>query len=116
MADGHEVPARWNSVALIPMQPPLLQERSKEHEPARPNHHTSGVHILLVEDDRALATVVQEAPTAAGHEVTAVPDGSTALTSGSADLVLLDLALPDLDGREVCRILRDREPDLPIII
>jgi two-component system response regulator RegX3 len=98
------------------MRPALLQERSKEPEPARANRHTSGVQILLVEDDRALAGVVDEALTAAGHEVTVAPDGATALSTGPGDLVLLDLALPDLDGREVCRILRGRTPDLPIII
>jgi DNA-binding response OmpR family regulator len=74
------------------------------------------VHILLVEDDRALATVVQEALTAAGHTVQVAADGAHALTAGPVDLVLLDLALPDLDGREVCRILRGRQPGLPIII
>jgi len=94
----------------------VLQERSKERELDRANRHTPGVQILLVEDDRALAGVVEEALTAAGHGVTVAADGATALTAGSGDLVLLDLALPDLDGREVCRILRGRQPDLPIII
>ena len=98
------------------MRPALLQERSKERDPARANRHTPGVQILLVEDDRALAGVVEEALTAAGHGVTVAADGATALASGPGDLVLLDLALPDLDGREVCRILRGRRPDLPIII
>jgi len=94
----------------------LFQERSKEPDRPRPNHHTSGVRILLVEDDRALAAVVEEALTAAGHTVTSVPDGASALASEANDVVLLDLTLPDLDGREVCRILRGRQPDLPIVI
>src|SRR3954447_23825105 len=100
----------------MPMTTTLFQERSKEPDRPRANHHTSGVRILLVEDDRALAAVVNEALTAAGHVVTAVPDGASALATGATDLVLLDLALPDLDGREVCRILRGRQPDLPIVI
>jgi DNA-binding response OmpR family regulator len=74
------------------------------------------VHILLVEDDRALAGVVQEALAAAGHQVTLAVDGAAALATAAPDLVLLDLALPDMDGREVCRTLRGRRPDLPIII
>src|SRR6476646_10461807 len=94
----------------------LFQERSKEPDRPRPNHHTSGVRILLVEDDRALAAVVEEALTAAGHTVTSVPDGASALASEANDVVLLDLTLPDLDGREVCRMLRGRQPDLPIVI
>ena len=67
----------------------LFQERSKEPDRPRPNHHTSGVRILLVEDDRALAAVVEEALTAAGHTVTSVPDGASALASDANDLVLL---------------------------
>ncbi len=94
----------------------LVQEQSKEPDRSDPFRHTPGVRILLVEDDRALAGVVAEALTAAGHRVTLAADGAEALTADPADLVLLDLALPDLDGREVCRILRGRLPDLPIII
>jgi two-component system response regulator RegX3 len=94
----------------------LVQEQSKEPDRSDSFRHTPGVRILLVEDDRALAGVVAEALTAAGHHVSLAADGAAALAADPADLVLLDLALPDLDGREVCRILRGRLPDLPIII
>ncbi|MGZ4678012.1 MAG: response regulator transcription factor [Acidimicrobiia bacterium] len=74
------------------------------------------MRILLVEDDRALATTVAEALRAGSHEVQIAPDGATALDATGYDLVLLDFTLPDLDGREVCRLLRARHPELPIII
>jgi two-component system response regulator RegX3 len=94
----------------------LFQERSKDHAPSHPDRHTSGVDILLVEDDPALASAVREALTAVGHGVTVAVDGAEALRAVGYDLILLDLALPDIDGREVCRIVRERHPDLPIVI
>ena len=50
-----------------------------------------------------------------GFEVTLVTTGADALASAAPDLVLLDLGLPDLDGRVVCRRLRERS-DVPIIV
>jgi DNA-binding response OmpR family regulator len=50
-----------------------------------------------------------------GFEVNLVTTGADALASPAPDLVLLDLGLPDLDGRVVCRRLRERS-DVPIIV
>jgi two-component system response regulator RegX3 len=98
------------------MKTVLFQERSKEPEATRPDRHNPGVRILLVEDDRALAQAVEEALTAGHHDVRLAVDGAGALDAVGYDLVLLDLALPDMDGRDVCRTLRSLRPDLPIII
>jgi two-component system, OmpR family, response regulator RegX3 len=78
--------------------------------------HTRGVRILLVEDDGVLAATLQEALHAGLHDVQVVSGGRSALAATNYDLVLLDLELPDLNGREVCRLLRQRDPDLPIMI
>lgn len=78
-------------------------------------------HILIVEDDRDIAALVQRYLTRAGHTTDALGDGNEALASVRTrvpDLVLLDLMLPGLDGLEVCRALR-RGPEtraLPIIV
>lgn len=80
------------------------------------SRHARGVRILLVEDDSALAATVLEALVANSHDVIHASDGTTALAATGYDLVLLDLQLPDLDGREVCRELRQRDDDLPIMI
>ena len=73
--------------------------------------------VLLVEDDRAIAASVVEGLTADGHEVTHVATGGAALDAATndIDMVLLDLGLPDVDGRDVCTAIRQRS-DVPIIM
>jgi DNA-binding response OmpR family regulator len=65
--------------------------------------------ILVVEDDADLAQALELELTYAGHTVRVVGDGPAALrveADWKADLVLLDLGLPSLDGLDVCRRLR----------
>ncbi|WP_158885646.1 response regulator transcription factor [Amycolatopsis anabasis] len=65
------------------------------------------VRVLLVEDDDGVADALSESLHARGHPVTRVARGSDALTRHrDADLVLLDLGLPDLDGLDVLRKIR----------
>jgi DNA-binding response OmpR family regulator len=73
------------------------------------------VHILVVEDDRAIAEPLCDGLRDAGFDVTHVARGADALLATGYDLVLLDLGLPDLDGRDVCRELRARG-SAPIIM
>lgn len=74
-----------------------------------------GVRLLLVEDDDAIAGPLAKGLGREGFEVTRVATGAEALVAEAADLVLLDLGLPDLDGYEVCRRLR-AESEVPIIV
>ena len=73
------------------------------------------VKILLVEDDRSIAASVVEGLTAEGFDVTHCGNGAAALAAAGYDMVLLDLGLPDMDGRDVCRQLRQRTA-APIIM
>jgi two-component system response regulator RegX3 len=73
------------------------------------------VHLLVVEDEDAIAEPLVEGLAREGFEVTRVATGSAALEAPPADLVLLDLRLPDMDGYAVCRELRSRS-DVPIIM
>jgi DNA-binding response OmpR family regulator len=74
--------------------------------------------ILLVEDDEAIAAGLVRILTAQGHDVEHVGRGADALAAAGAatGLVILDLGLPDIDGLEVCRTLRERHRDLAILI
>jgi DNA-binding response OmpR family regulator len=72
--------------------------------------------VLLVEDDDAIAAPLEEGLAREGLSVRRVRTGAEALeVADGSQLVLLDLGLPDLDGREVCRRLRSAS-DAPIIV
>jgi len=74
--------------------------------------------VLVVDDDATVREVVVSYLQAAGHEVLEAPDGETALRlfdEHAADLLVLDLMLPDVDGLEVCRRVRSRR-DVPVIM
>lgn len=63
--------------------------------------------LLIVEDDDAVASALQAAVGSAGHRGTRVFRGSDALLQHrEADMILLDLGLPDMDGLDVLRKLR----------
>ncbi|MWA04764.1 response regulator [Actinomadura sp. LD22] len=64
------------------------------------------MRILLVDDDDRFADALTVALRRQGFEVCRAATGAAALAAPPADLVLLDLGLPDLDGIEVCRRLR----------
>lgn len=75
--------------------------------------------LLLVEDDDAIAEVLRLHLEDAGYRLRRESDGRRAMAAIDArpwDLVLLDLMLPGADGWEVCRHLRARHPQVPIIM
>ncbi len=77
------------------------------------------MRILVVEDERSLREALVDLLSRRGFEIEAVADGISAVERGESseiDLVLLDLALPRLDGVEACRRLRMSRPALPILI
>jgi DNA-binding response OmpR family regulator len=77
------------------------------------------MRVLVVEDDRGVAVSLTDGLTDAGYEVDHVATGGAALdleADRDVDVVLLDLGLPDMDGRDVCRELRSRSSNVPIIM
>ena len=74
--------------------------------------------LLLVEDDASIAEPLMAALRREGHEVAWTATGTEGLAAAGpdVDLVLLDLGLPDIDGLEVCRQIRSRLPDLPVLM
>ncbi|MBC7678480.1 MAG: response regulator transcription factor [Pseudorhodobacter sp.] len=73
--------------------------------------------VLLVEDDHALRDVLARALREEGLTVVTAADGRTALASAHVDLsaVVLDIGLPDADGRDVCLALRARGVVSPVL-
>jgi len=77
------------------------------------------VKLLVVEDDRTVGQYVKRGLSEAGYHVDLVGDGADGLrlaTDGHYDVVVLDLRLPSLDGRDVLRTLRDRGNAVPILV
>ena len=77
------------------------------------------MRLLVVDDDRALRDVLRRALTLAGYDVRLAESGASALAevAGSApDAVVLDVGLPDIDGLEVCRLLRREGNRIPVLM
>jgi DNA-binding response OmpR family regulator len=74
------------------------------------------MRILLVEDDSRVAAAMASALTRRGFDIEQAATAAAALAAAPCDLVLLDLTLPDGDGVEVCRTLRQRSAQLGIIV
>jgi DNA-binding response OmpR family regulator len=75
--------------------------------------------VLVVEDDDAIAQVLQRSLRMEGYEVRIASDGVTALDEAHAflpDLLILDLGLPGLDGVDVAKTLRQTGDDVPILV
>ena len=74
--------------------------------------------VLLVEDEDRIASFVTKGLAARGFEVRRVGSGGEAQTAVSEEIgvVVLDLGLPDVDGLEVLRRLREQSPRLPVVI
>lgn len=66
------------------------------------------IRVLLVEDDTRLASALADVLESHGFAVTSVSTGADALNAETADIVLLDLGLPDMDGLDVLSGLRAR--------
>jgi DNA-binding response OmpR family regulator len=75
----------------------------------------SHARVLVVEDDTGIATQLVRGLARAGYEAGSVGTGRAALDAPTPDVVLLDLGLPDIDGGEVCRRLRETS-DVAIIV
>ena len=80
------------------------------HQPAR---------VLVVEDEERVRTLLKDAFSAEGHQVTEAATGAEAieqLDSNKFDLVVCDLGLPELSGLHVARWVKEFRPELPVII
>ncbi len=79
----------------------------------------TGSRILVVDDDEHIRELMQLYLNKEGFDVVLARDGQEALEKVEKDhphLVLLDIMMPNLDGLEVCRGLRRKRNDIPVII
>jgi DNA-binding response OmpR family regulator len=79
----------------------------------------SGARLLVIEDEPALARGLADALSARGFEVDVASDGERGLQAAlrnDADLILLDIMLPKVNGYEICRMVREQGIDVPILM
>ncbi len=104
---------------------PLVEDGETEPIPesdsSNRRQHTAGTGtVLLVEDEDAVRGLAQRVLQRAGYEVLPAPNGDLALRivdeRGQPDLLLTDMVMPGMSGRELTDTLRDRWPDLPVIV
>ena len=75
--------------------------------------------ILVVDDDAAVQTTIRLLLERAGHSVVTAGDGRKGLAlsrTGDFDLLFLDIFMPGMDGFETMRMVRQQQPQLPIIV
>src|SRR3954462_3485146 len=78
----------------------------------------AGPKLLIVEDDRELRELLERGLDEEGFDVRAVASGGDALRSASErvpDAVVIDIGLPDTDGRDVCQALRAAGLHAPVL-
>ncbi|NNM66918.1 MAG: response regulator [Spirochaetales bacterium] len=78
-----------------------------------------GNRILVVEDEAKIASFVQKGLSEEGYSVEIASDGALGLRralESPFDLIVLDLMLPEMDGLEVCKALRQKGLSIPILM
>jgi two-component system KDP operon response regulator KdpE len=72
----------------------------------------------VIDDEAPIRKLLRMGLASQGYEVLDAPNGKTALTllARKPDLVILDLGLPDVEGLELLRALRERQESLPIVV
>lgn len=77
------------------------------------------MRLLIIEDDSELANGLESALAQSGHACDCVTNGRAALQAGANlayDLIVLDLGLPDIDGLDLLRLLREHGASAPVLI
>ena len=80
---------------------------------------TPGKRVLIVDDNRSIRTMVADYLEARGYDVVQAADGIKGLDYGlssEANVIILDVVMPGLDGVRLCRLLREKGVNTPIIM
>ncbi|MFC4594639.1 response regulator [Sphingobium tyrosinilyticum] len=113
----HSTLGEGTSVKIfLPVADAEPEEQTAESAPI---HHGDGQSVLLVEDDESVRLLVRDVLEELGYKATEAPDGQQAvriLEDGQRfDLMISDVGLPGMNGRQLAEIAREHLPDLPIL-
>jgi PAS domain S-box-containing protein len=101
--------------------PRVAEEATEEAPPAEPARALRGTEtVLVVEDSESLRELIDELLQGFGYCVQLAPDGVQALArleqdEGSIDVLLTDVVMPRLGGRDLVRRVRQIHPDIPVV-
>ena len=101
----------WFTVPVETVAPPAEEAKPAQGENARAQA-AEPLRVLLAEDNRVNQKVAKRALERGGHQVVVVDDGAQAVRATaeqSFDCVLMDLQMPEMDGTEATRAIRERE-------
>src|SRR5258708_7055964 len=103
----------------------LLSQARASRPPARAevsanSGKVTSMRVLIIEDDRSIATNLYDFLTTRGHSVDAAADGVTGLhlaVTQTFDTIVLDIGLPGLDGVKLCdKLRREAQIDTPVLM
>jgi CheY-like chemotaxis protein len=97
---------------------PSARLKTVSHAPQTNSRDRHAPHVLIVDDDHYYVEMIRQVIVKQGLEATAVTSGEEALeflSSHEADLVLLDIIMPELSGIDTCRRLREIRPNQRVI-
>ena len=99
-----------------------MKEKNSQYSDEKPEHHYGedmGQNILIIEDDPEISNLVEFHLQDNGFDLERAEDGRTGLQKvleGDHALIILDVMLPGMDGLEVCRQLRGKNHQTPILM
>ena len=99
--------------------PATESSKSEVAESASQDALIAGLRVLVVDDDRIILTAIVESLNEKGHTAVAARSGREALerfSAGEFDAVVIDRAMPDMNGDEVATSIKSVAPDTPIVM
>ena len=78
----------------------------------------AALRVLVVDDEPPIRKLLRMGLSTQGYEILEAPNGKTALEllAENPDLIILDLGLPDVQGLELLRTIRERNENVPIVV
>lgn len=101
------------------VQLPMAREVAPKAPPEPEAKTTKSARILVVDDDTEVSEVLEMMVKKLGHGVTVVNSGKKAVSTfknGQYDMLITDLGMPDISGREVARAVKEERPSTPVLL
>ena len=109
----------WGALLLDRKLSRLSKPNRRARVVASPRRDNGTMRVLVVDDDRALREALRRALALGGYDVRLAEGGQQGLSqlaADSPDALVLDIGMPDIDGLEVCRRVREAGNRLPILM